>query len=436
MPHLLPLPAGWSPFTELGPTNSHFLTTVASLHLGQFLSRRLLLRSPLQDLWNGRALKLKGLHYITWSSDAVSAASSAFFSNDNQSGHEARNRRSSPIETSKGSPYQRRWTNVLLAANVLIYVAQIATQGKLMLWGAKINNLIDQGQLWRLVTSSFLHANIGHLLINCYSLNSVGPAVETISGSQRFFGIYFTSAVASTAMSYWLCKAPAVGASGAIFGLVGSVAVFVKRHRGEVGRGTEDLQQIARVIALNMVIGLMSRGIDNWGHLGGLLGGSAISWFLGPAWKYESVSKDGRRVYTDRAPISYIRDMKKPPRAVDPLNDGDEGLTSELAIPISHHCRIELLTQGRTRQRNISILPHSQVLHHVLSKPTRPEIPLNNPLPKQIHGRGPRRPAPHSLQPFLHVQASLVSKEHPFTQTHQAPSDYYLIPNLAALSAP
>ncbi|KAJ0034791.1 hypothetical protein Pint_25112 [Pistacia integerrima] len=100
-------------------------------------------------------------------------------------------------------------------------------------------------------------------------------------------------------MSYWFSKPPAVGASGAIFGLVGSLAVFVTRHRGISGRGREDLQHIAQLIFLNMVIGLQFKGIDNWGHLvecsnrclcdilmpWGLLGGTAMSWLLGPAWK-------------------------------------------------------------------------------------------------------------------------------------------------------
>ncbi|XP_050378436.1 RHOMBOID-like protein 10, chloroplastic [Argentina anserina] len=62
----------------------------------------------------------------------------------------------------------REWTNVLLALNIIVYIAQVGTQNDLILWGAKINRLIDEGQLWTLVTSSFLHANVGHLLVNCY----------------------------------------------------------------------------------------------------------------------------------------------------------------------------------------------------------------------------------------------------------------------------
>ncbi|XP_040949523.1 RHOMBOID-like protein 10, chloroplastic [Gossypium hirsutum] len=137
---------------------------------------------------------------------------------------------------------------------------------------------IEKGQTWRLATYSLLHANV-----NCYSLNSVGPTVENLSGSRRFLAVYLASAISSAATSYWFCKAPAVGASGAIFGLVGSVAVFVMRHRGMIRDAKEDLQHIAQVIFLNMVIGLMSRGIDNWDHLGGSLGGAAVSWLVGPA---------------------------------------------------------------------------------------------------------------------------------------------------------
>ncbi|XP_010531971.1 PREDICTED: RHOMBOID-like protein 10, chloroplastic [Tarenaya hassleriana] len=214
----------------------------------------------------------------------------------------------------RNSRNRRRWTDVLLAINILMYIAQVATQGKVLIWGAKVNSLINKGQLWRLATSSVLHANPMHLMINCYSLNSVGPTAESISGPKRFLAVYLTSAIASSAMSYWLNKAPSVGASGAIFGLVGSVAVFVLRHKGMVRGGNEDLQQIGQVIILNMAMGLMSRGIDNWGHIGGLLGGAAMSWLVGPAWKYDYISKEGRRIFIDKAPIFLLTRPRNEPR--------------------------------------------------------------------------------------------------------------------------
>ncbi|XXG39294.1 hypothetical protein AAC387_Pa01g0293 [Persea americana] len=244
----------------------------------------------IEDFWHERSLLPKSYTFVETLPGFLSGSFSSclYFFSGKESGKGLGDKGKSHLGTPGGnSSNERLWTNALLAINVIAYAAQIATDGKLMLWGAKINSLIDEGELWRLVTSSFLHANIGHLLVNCYSLNSVGPTVEKISGPGRFLTVYFTSAIASSTLSYYLCKAPAVGASGAVFGLVGSFAVFVLRHRDLVRGAKEDLQQIAHVLALNLVIGLLSKGIDNWGHLGGLLGGATISWFLGPVWRYE-----------------------------------------------------------------------------------------------------------------------------------------------------
>ncbi|RYR35569.1 hypothetical protein Ahy_A10g050714 isoform A [Arachis hypogaea] len=273
----------------------------------------------LKDKWCQSSLKLKGLNFLQLSNNDLNSTCSTSFSFFNGGGHGAHfgNGGMSNSKMSGNNPFNgRKWTNILLAANVLFYIVQLATQGKLLLWGAKINSLIDKGQFWRLATSSFLHANVGHLLINCYSLNSVGPTVEIFSGPKRFLAVYFASAIASngSAMSYWFCRMPAVGASGAIFGLVGSVAVFVLRHKDIVGGGKEDLLHIAHVIALNMLIGILSKGIDNWGHLGGLIGGVAASWLIGPAWKHESTSWDGRRLFTDSAPLYKLFKNKRVPK--------------------------------------------------------------------------------------------------------------------------
>jgi len=124
-----------------------------------------------------------------------------------------------------------------------------------------------------------------------------------------FFAVYTASAIASSTVSYYLCKAPAVGASGAIFGLVGSFAVFVLRHRKLMKGGQQSLFQISRVIAINMVLGLMSRGIDNWGHIGGLIGGASLSWLLGPALSFESTQVG--RVLVDKPPIAYILSWRR-----------------------------------------------------------------------------------------------------------------------------
>lgn len=200
----------------------------------------------------------------------------------------------------------RNWTNIILGVNLLMFGAQIASQGQLLLLGAKVNSLIDKGQWWRFVTPSVLHANIMHLLVNCYSLNSVGPTVESLSGGKRFLAIYAVSAIASSGLSYTLCTAPSVGASGAIFGLVGALAVFLARHKTLMIGGDQSLAQVARVIAINLGFGLLSSGIDNWGHVGGLFGGAAVAWLLGPAFSFEYAPKLGKKLLLDRPPIAKL----------------------------------------------------------------------------------------------------------------------------------
>ncbi|KAL0912365.1 hypothetical protein M5K25_018331 [Dendrobium thyrsiflorum] len=302
---------------------ARLITVASALHLGHLVRLRcanhfhLLLGSTLsQDYCHSTELhKIMDSwcwrHYSLFKAlyDTVSSSCSSSFSvfSGSESGNRNVDKQKFQLKASTGNPFNKRsWTNVLLVLNILVYIGQIATQGKLLLWGAKVNTLIDKGQLWRLVTSSFLHANIGHLMVNCYSLNSIGPTVEQLSGPRRFLAVYLTSAITSSLMSYHLCQSPAVGASGAIFGLVGSISVFILRHRSIFGGGKDELQQIVHIIAINMVIGLLSRGIDNWGHLGGLFGGAAVSWFVGPAWRRESHLNDGRLIYSDRAPITRL----------------------------------------------------------------------------------------------------------------------------------
>ncbi|KAI5412029.1 hypothetical protein KIW84_056921, partial [Lathyrus oleraceus] len=198
-----------SPVCKVGPYPLDIISTAASLHFSHRLSHHLrlefLLRScfkklapvlRLKDKWCQRFLQHKGLNYLQFSSDGLTSTCSTSFSFFNGERPEA-HFGNADSNMSRKNPFSgRKLTNILLAANVLVYFAQFATQGSLLLWGAKINSLIDKGQLWRLVTSSFLHANIGHLMVNCYSLNSVGPTVESFSGPRRYLAVYFASSIA------------------------------------------------------------------------------------------------------------------------------------------------------------------------------------------------------------------------------------------------
>ncbi|CAN0880966.1 RHOMBOID-like protein 10, chloroplastic [Linum grandiflorum] len=299
------------------PAAISFKTTTTSLHL-HYLLRSFFKGFPqlnhipkLKDVWCEKASQIKDINLLQISNDLFASASAYYLClfPGAERNKDSGTKKQPHLETSgRSSSGGRNLTNVLLAANILVFAAQFATGGELMYWGAKINSLIDRGEIWRLVTSSFLHSGVLHLMVNCYSLNSVGPTVESLTGPRRFLAVYFTSAIASSTASYWFCKGPAVGASGAVFGLVGALAVYVLRHRTMIrGGGKQELQNIAQMILLNMVIGLLNQQIDNWGHVGGLIGGIGTSWLVGPAWKLEdSLSKDGRKVFMDRAPLQFL----------------------------------------------------------------------------------------------------------------------------------
>ncbi|CAI0439313.1 unnamed protein product [Linum tenue] len=297
-----------------------------------------------KDLWCEKASQIQDFNLLKTSNDLF-ASTSAYCLCLLHGTEEEKNsgtKKQTHSETSGRKPSGGRLcTNVLLAVNVLVFAAQIATDGKLLFMGAKVNSLIDRGEIWRLVTSSFLHSGFLHLMVNswsfeplifffvmagsvrlkcalqsvqvnCYSLNSVGPTIESLIGPKRFLAVYFTSAIASSATSYWLCKGPSVGASGAVFGLVGSLAVYVMRHKTMIRGGKQELQYIAQMILLNMVIGLLNPQIDNWGHvIRRVVGGIATSWVVGPAWTLDYLSKDGRRVFIDRAPLKSLTTRKR-----------------------------------------------------------------------------------------------------------------------------
>lgn len=177
----------------------------------------------------------------------------------------------------------RELTNGLIILNIALFGLQLLTRDLLTVWGAKINEFIAAGQIYRLFTSNFLHADLLHLAMNCYSLNSIGPFVETISGEQRFLAIYLTSGVIGALASYTLTSSPSLGASACIFGLGAAMGMYYWRHQDLLGaRSQEALQRLGGVLLVNMCLGLMVQKIDNWAHMGGLMGGAMAAWLLGP----------------------------------------------------------------------------------------------------------------------------------------------------------
>ncbi|MGE5376064.1 MAG: rhomboid family intramembrane serine protease [Bacteroidota bacterium] len=183
-------------------------------------------------------------------------------------------------------------TYTLIGITVVFYVLQmasVATMGQdiLIVYGARYNDAIHAGQLWRFLTPALLHASIPHILFNMYALFSFGTGLERHFGHGRFLLLYVLGAYTGNVVSFLLSSGYSVGASTAIFGLLGAEAVFLFQNRqlfaGQFGKA---IQNVIFIAVVNLIIGLQP-GIDNWGHVGGLLGGLMFTWFAGPIWKIE-----------------------------------------------------------------------------------------------------------------------------------------------------
>lgn len=173
--------------------------------------------------------------------------------------------------------------------------------------GWKENELIDNGQYWRLLTAMFLHGNLLHIFFNGYALYILGPETERIYGTLRFLALYFLAGLSGSIASYAFSPAPSVGASGAIFGLVGGLAVFYYLSRDALGDfGRNQLRGMIAIVIINLLIGFSAGGIiDNYAHVGGLIGGAAAGWFLAPRYtidRYFFPPVIGRRFQ----PLSWI----------------------------------------------------------------------------------------------------------------------------------
>ena len=194
-----------------------------------------------------------------------------------------------PVETlvlNKKKDYQMTYqvkkpifTYGLIAINILVYLALILYEktsgisyGQLIVqYGAKVNSLILEGEYWRFITPIFLHGSLTHLLVNCYSLYMIGSLVERLYGRGRFIASYFIAGILGNLCSFLFVPSVSVGASGAIFGLMGMLLYFglerPLQFKVYFGRS------IMTTILINLVYGFTSTGIDNFAHMGGLIGG-------------------------------------------------------------------------------------------------------------------------------------------------------------------
>lgn len=177
----------------------------------------------------------------------------------------------------------------LIIINVIVFILMyILGKGSqdaftLIKFGAFQKDLILGGEYYRLITSAFLHIGIFHLLFNCYALYVIGRQLESFLGKIKFLIIYLVSVLCGSLMSMIFPISISAGASGAIFGLLGSLLYFGYNYR--VYLGTVLKSQIIPLILINLIFGFMVSGINNAAHIGGLIGGILITMSLGIKYK-------------------------------------------------------------------------------------------------------------------------------------------------------
>jgi len=184
-------------------------------------------------------------------------------------------------------PERARYTAALLSINLVLYGLSLAASARhagafdlgsllgsidsytLVRLGAKYGPLIAAGQWWRFITPIFLHANLIHLAFNSIVLFDLGPAVEQIYGSHKYIVLYIVTGVAGFVVSFlWHPYSVSVGASGAIFGLIGAMIGYGQRHRSSFGDSVKSMY--VRWAIYGLIYGFIVPGVDNAAHLGGL----------------------------------------------------------------------------------------------------------------------------------------------------------------------
>jgi rhomboid protease GluP len=192
----------------------------------------------------------------------------------------------------------------LIGITVFVYILQLLSDaffgyaiyqiGWLEYFGARINSAIRAGDVWRFITPVFLHGSLAHIFFNMYALLSIGGLLEKHYGYVRFIALYFLAAFSGNVFSFLFTgeNGYSIGASTAVFGLIGAQLVFFYQNRQLFGSyAKQAISNTLFIIAINLFIGLVPN-IDIWGHVGGLLGGAMFAWFASPRWVVTGIAPD------------------------------------------------------------------------------------------------------------------------------------------------
>lgn len=171
-------------------------------------------------------------------------------------------------------------TYIIIGINILMFIYSLFANYDVIAKYGMSNFFIKQGEYYRLFTCMFLHENVIHILFNMYALYVLGPQIESFFGKWKFLFIYLISGLCGSLLSFTFnIDVISVGASGAIFGLLGSMLYFGYHYRTYLGNVVKS--QIIPIIVFNLILGFTLKHVNNFGHIGGLIGGVLTSMIVG-----------------------------------------------------------------------------------------------------------------------------------------------------------
>ncbi len=175
---------------------------------------------------------------------------------------------------------------LIILVNIISYIFEISTgallsEQSILRAGALKRDLVLQGEYWRIISAEFLHASGNHLLGNVIFIYILGMATEHAFGTIRTMIIYFFSLITASLLSMSMGTVMSVGASGALFGLMGALLVYFRKNRHQFNIRDGNIGIFIAVIGvIQIIMGFTSSHVDNYAHIGGFLGGGMVALLL------------------------------------------------------------------------------------------------------------------------------------------------------------
>jgi rhomboid protease GluP len=187
------------------------------------------------------------------------------------------------VDFEQGMGYAPAATLAIIGLLVAVFAWQLDTgalqsQASIVDAGALVRSRVVEGEYWRLFSATLLHGGADHLIGNCLALYVLGMAGEHALGAWRMLVLYLASGLAGSVASVLTGPGPSLGASGAICGLMGGVILILWKYRRVYHVRNKEIGLVLAAWAAYIIfIGAIDPQVDNWAHLGGLLGGAVVA---------------------------------------------------------------------------------------------------------------------------------------------------------------